>query len=39
MRDSRAVIVQNEVNVLAGPDPQDTLLFKLRDGAIVRYGR
>jgi len=39
IKDNRAVIVQNEVNVLAGPDPQDTVLFKLHDGAIVRYER
>jgi len=33
--DSRAVVVVDEARVLAGPDPQDTLLFKLHDGAMV----
>lgn len=37
--DDRAVILVEQVDVLAGPDTQDTLLFKLHEGAIVRLGR
>jgi tetratricopeptide (TPR) repeat protein len=37
--DDRAVIVQPELNVLAGPDPQDTVLFKLHAGTMVQVGR
>lgn len=33
--DDRAVIVQKEASVLAGPDIQDTILFKLHAGTIV----
>ncbi|MDY6987038.1 MAG: SH3 domain-containing protein [Thermodesulfobacteriota bacterium] len=33
--DDRAVILAEEVDVLAGPDTEDTLLFKLHEGAIV----
>lgn len=34
--DDRAVIVAKEVNVLAGPEPEDTPLFKLHEGAVVQ---
>ena len=37
--DNRSVILEPEVNVLAGPDINDTLLFKLHEGAIVEYER
>ena len=37
--DDRAVILQTEVSVLAGPDIRDTLLFKLHEGTIVRQER
>lgn len=37
--DTRAVILNEEVNVLSGPDPQDTVLFKLHEGAIVKQER
>jgi len=37
--DDRAVILEKEVRVLAGPDSRDTLLFKLHEGAIVHYER
>jgi hypothetical protein len=37
--DDRAVILQAEVNVLAGPDSRDTLLFKLHEGTIVHQER
>ena len=37
--DDRAVILQAEVGVLAGPDIRDTLLFKLHEGTIVRQER
>lgn len=37
--DDRAVILQEEVNVLAGPDIRDTVLFKLHEGAIVNVER
>jgi len=33
--DNRAVILEPEVSVMAGPDIQDTLLFKLHAGTIV----
>lgn len=37
--DDRAVILQTEVNALAGPDGRDTLLFKLHEGTIVHLER
>ena len=37
--DDRAVIISDEINVLAGPDPQDTILFNLHKGAIVHQER
>ena len=37
--DDRAVILQEEVNVLAGPDAKDTVLFKLHEGTIVHNER
>jgi tetratricopeptide (TPR) repeat protein len=37
--DDRAVILQTEVNVLAGPDSRDTLLFKLHEGTVVHLER
>jgi len=37
--DDRAVVLPTEVNVLAGPDSRDTLLFKLHEGTIVHYER
>jgi tetratricopeptide (TPR) repeat protein len=37
--DDRAVILEDEVNVLAGPDPKDTTLFKIHKGAVVHYER
>lgn len=37
--DDRAVILDQAVNVLAGPDAKDTLLFKLHDGTIVNHER
>ncbi|MBE9582453.1 MAG: SH3 domain-containing protein [Proteobacteria bacterium] len=37
--DDRAVILTEEVDVLAGPDIQDTVLFKLHAGAIVHHER
>ncbi len=37
--DDRAVILQTEVSVLAGPDNRDTLLFKLHEGTIVHLER
>ena len=37
--DDRAVILQGEVNVLAGPDSGDTVLFRLHEGTIVRQER
>jgi len=38
-RDDRAVVLQKEVNVLAGPDSGDTILFKLHEGTIVHSER
>ncbi len=37
--DDRAVVLPAEVNVLAGPDSRDTVLFKLHEGTIVRCER
>lgn len=37
--DDRAVILAKEVNILAGPDTKDIVLFKLHDGTIVRHER
>lgn len=37
--DDRAVIVQDEAAVLAGPDIRDTVLFKLHAGTIVHHER
>ena len=37
--DDRAVILQAEVSVLAGPDIRDTPLFKLHEGTIVHLER
>lgn len=37
--DDRAVILQTEVSVLAGPDLRDTVLFKLHEGTIVQLER
>ena len=37
--DNRAVILPREVNVLAGPDIRDTVLFKLHAGTIVHHER
>ena len=37
--DERAVILDKEVSVLAGPDSGDIVLFKLHEGAIVHYER
>lgn len=37
--DDRAVILEKEAKILAGPEPQDTLLFKLHEGTIVHHER
>ena len=37
--DNRAVIIYEEVDVLAGPDIKDTILFKLHAGTIVDLER
>jgi SH3-like domain-containing protein len=37
--DRRAVILEKEVEVLAGPHEGDTILFKLHEGAIVEEER
>jgi tetratricopeptide (TPR) repeat protein len=37
--DDRAVVLEQEVNILAGPDIRDTVLFKLHAGTIVHYER
>ena len=33
--DDRAVILQKEVNILAGPEEDDTVLFKLHEGTVL----
>jgi hypothetical protein len=38
-RDDRAVVVEEEINVLSGPDLMDTVLFKLHEGTIVNLER
>lgn len=37
--DTRVVILDKEVNALAGPDAKDTVLFKLHEGAVVNQER
>jgi tetratricopeptide (TPR) repeat protein len=37
--DDRAVVLSEEIEVRAGPDPGDTALFKIHEGAIVFYER
>ena len=37
--DDRAVILDRQVNILAGPDIKDTALFQLHEGAIVHHER
>jgi len=37
--DDRAVILQKEVDILAGPEEDDTVLFKLHEGTVVREER
>lgn len=37
--DDRAVILEKEANILAGPDAKDTVLFKLHEGTVVRHER
>ena len=37
--DDRAIILESEVNVLAGPDIKDTVLFKLHEGTMVESER
>jgi tetratricopeptide (TPR) repeat protein len=37
--DLRAVILTDEVDVLAGPDSNDTILFKLHEGTIIHRER
>ena len=37
--DNRAVILAQEINIMAGPDSKDTVLFKLHEGTIVQQER
>jgi tetratricopeptide (TPR) repeat protein len=37
--DKRAVVLSDEVEVRAGPDPGDTALFKIHEGTIVHHER
>ena len=37
--DDRAVILQKEVDILAGPEEDDTILFKLHEGTVVYQER
>jgi len=37
--DDRAVILQDEANILAGPEKSDTVLFKLHEGTVVHRER
>ncbi|MBN2397019.1 MAG: tetratricopeptide repeat protein, partial [Deltaproteobacteria bacterium] len=35
LTDDRAVVISEEVEVLAGPHPEDTVLFKIHEGTVV----
>jgi len=37
--DNRAVVLSDEVEVRAGPDPGDTALFKIHEGTVVHHER
>ncbi len=37
--DNRAVVLSDEVEVRAGPEPGDTALFKIHEGTVVHYER
>ena len=37
--DNRAVVLADEIEVRAGPDPSDTVLFKIHEGAVVHRER
>jgi tetratricopeptide (TPR) repeat protein len=37
--DDRAVVLSDEVEVRAGPDPGDTALFKIHEGTVVHHER
>jgi hypothetical protein len=37
--DNRAVVLSEEVDVRAGPDPGDTALFKIHEGTVVYHER
>jgi tetratricopeptide (TPR) repeat protein len=37
--DDRAVVLQKEVDILAGPDTADTVLFKLHEGTVAHHER
>ncbi|HOO89628.1 MAG TPA: hypothetical protein PLA74_02285 [Syntrophales bacterium] len=37
--DDRTIVIAKEVEVLAGPDPGDTILFKIHEGAVVHHER
>jgi len=37
--DDRAVVLQKEADILAGPDATDTVLFKLHEGTVVHHER
>jgi tetratricopeptide (TPR) repeat protein len=39
VNDNRAVVLVKELEVRAGPDTKDTLLFKIHEGTIVHYDR
>ena len=39
VHDQRAVVLQKELKVLAGPDEGDTVIFKIHEGAIVQHER
>ena len=39
LTDDRAVVIAEEVEVLAGPHPEDTILFKIHEGTVVRHER
>ena len=39
MGDDRALVLEKQANILAGPDIKDTPLFQLHEGAVVHHER
>lgn len=39
VKDDRSVVLSEEVQVRAGPDIKDTVLFKIHEGTVVHFER